>query len=155
MMEIAAQTYYLDSQHHAATAPSAIPVVWTVQIPDPTTVLTLHDHALRRVRDSLRSTSGTFGAPIFTSLSSPFNSRCSTSRHNMQDHRFATMATNLPPAAQPHAAFPLSDGSVPLLVRRRGIEKSILHPSRYGAYSITAPAPPLVLLNATARDRSG
>jgi len=73
-MEISTQTKYPDSQyqHHAATAPSAIPVVSTViQIPDPTTVLTLHDHALRRVRDSLRSTSGIFGEPILPPSSPP------------------------------------------------------------------------------------
>lgn len=67
-MEISAQTKYPDSQHHAATAPSVIPVVSTVvstvQIPDPTTVLTLHDNALRRVRDRFRSTSDKFSAPI-------------------------------------------------------------------------------------------
>jgi hypothetical protein len=63
-MEISAQTEYPDSQHHVATPPSVFTVVPTVQIPNPTTVLTLHDHALRRVRDSLGSTSGIFRAPI-------------------------------------------------------------------------------------------
>ena len=152
-MEISPQTKYPDSQHHAATAPSVIPVVSTVQIPDPTTVLTLHDNALRRVRDSFRSTSAKFSAPILPpSPPPPFNRRCSTSRHDMQDHRSATMATNLPPVARPHAAFPLSDGSVPLLVRWRRIEKSILRPGRHGAYPITAPAPGSIY-GVTARGR--
>lgn len=61
----------------------------------------------------------------------------------MPDHRSATMAANLPSAAYPHAAFPLSDGPVPLLVRRRGVEKGVLHPGRHGACPSLPPPPPL------------
>ena len=136
-MAIPAQTRYQDS-----LAP-VTPVVSTVQIPDPTTVLTLHDHALRRVRDSLTSTSYIFGASILP-LPPPYHQnphrRRSASRYGMPHHRPATVATGLPPDAPSHAAFPLSDGLVPLLVQRRGIEKSLLRPGRHGAYPSLPPA---------------